>query len=175
MTCRFALCELDLKPPLVSRNTISQFASKKQGIADHLKPLLICVAQFQKRRQLRQRKKHKENQLKRKADKGSTIFNLKTTQFNLSSASNTGQSPPPDLRKHMQQISPENFHNLLSLASSPPLPSHIAAGGSSTHLNPTALEFIPGKEHHVMPPVTVITEQSSTPSFAQVCTLRCSS
>ena len=37
--------------------------------------LLICVAQFQKRRQLRQKKKHKENQLKRRAEKGWIVSN----------------------------------------------------------------------------------------------------
>ena len=70
----------------------------------------------------------------------------------------------------MRQISPERFHNLLSLASSPPLSSHVA--GVNTALNPTALEFIPGKESHDTPPVAVTTEKASTPSFAQVCMLR---
>ena len=37
-----------------------------------IKSLIACtyLAQFQKRRQLRQKKKHKENQLKRRAEKG---------------------------------------------------------------------------------------------------------
>lgn len=74
---------------------------------------------------------------------------------------------PPDLWQNKRQISPEKFHNLLSLASSPPLSSHIA--GANASLNPTALEFIPGKESHDMPPVAATTEKASTPSFAQVC------
>lgn len=76
--------------------------------------------------------------------------------------------PPPDLdiRRHVRQMSPERFHNLLSLASSPPLSSNVA--GVNTQLNPTALEFVPGKECHDTPPVTVTVEQASTPSFAQV-------
>ena len=70
----------------------------------------------------------------------------------------------------MQQISPEKFHNLLSLASSPPLSSHVA--GINTALNPTALEFIPGKESHDTPPAAATIEKASTPSFAQVCMLK---
>lgn len=132
VTCRFTLCELDLKPPIVSQDTISQFAT-----------------QFQKRRQLRQKKKHKENQLKRKAEK----------------AGSAGLSPPPDIRQHVHQISPEKFHNLLSLASSPPLSSHVA--GVNTVLNPTALEFIPGQPSHCTPPANATTEKASAPSFAQ--------
>lgn len=81
-----------------------------------------------------------------------------------------GTQPSPDIRQNMQQISPEKFHNLLSLASSPPLSSHVA--GVNTALNPTALEFIPGKESHDTPPAAATIEKTSTPSFAQVCMLK---
>jgi len=64
-------------------------------------------------------------------------------------------------------MSPERFHNILSLASSPPLSSHTA-GGNNTQLNPTALEFVPGKEYHDRAPNASTIEQASTPSFAQV-------
>ena len=75
---------------------------------------------------------------------------------------------PPDLRQCGQRISPENFHNLLSLASSPPLSSQVAA--VNTSLNPAALEFVPGKPSHDTPPAITAVDQASVPSFAQVCT-----
>ena len=74
---------------------------------------------------------------------------------------------PPDIRQRARQISPERFHNLLSLASSPPLSSQV--GGVNTSLNPTALEFIPGKQSQDQPPDIPTGEQASVPSFAQVC------
>ena len=83
------------------------------------------------------------------------------------SGGTTGTSPL-DIRKRGQQISPENFHNLLSLASSPPLSSQVAA--VNTTLNPTALEFVPGKPSHDTPPAITTVDQASVPSFAQVCT-----
>ena len=57
---------------------------------------------------------------------------------------------------------------MLSLASSPPLSSQVAAVNAS--LNPTALEFVPGKPSHDTPPAITNVEQASAPSFAQVCT-----
>ena len=76
----------------------------------------------------------------------------------------------PDLQHDRQQVSPEKFHNLLSLASSPPLSSHV-----STQLSPTAQEFVPGKSSHdPLPAAAVaISQQSSTPSFAQVYRVQC--
>jgi len=71
----------------------------------------------------------------------------------------------PELQQR-QQISPEKFHNLLSLASSPPLSSHV---NIATQLSPTAQEFVPGKASHDTLPAAAVAQQTSTPSFAQVC------
>jgi hypothetical protein len=127
LTCQFALCELDLRPPLLSKATLREYE-----------------ADLKKRRQKRFRKE-KERQHS-SAQNG--VLDLKS--------------------KKPSQISPEEFHDLLSVASSPPLPTPSAVESPPVKMTASVVKLEEGTL-----PQQQQTNMAHTVSFASA--LKCPS
>lgn len=147
LTCQLALCELDLKPPVVSHATLKQFSDE-----------------IHRRKQKRAKKKADDRRREKKANNSSfgkgnifvTCLELPAAFFFLLEHGFQGSAP---------DLTPEKLHDFLSLATSPSLLESVTQsmgktvqqpGDSSSSPSPTAT------------PENDMSTSPSTPSFAQV-------